>query len=382
MMTDTQIIARLENSGFHEIRIVGDTISMQDPTCILRGFESFIQIAGTVCGIVAFLLIFAWAISLIRGTKISETVSNFKNLTIIFGTLAIVGFAVNFVIGENLWKIGCDRLEVSRTQVNEILDARDQRLKEQDQIWEHFEIHDSAGSEQFYRESQEAFGADNAIHGMGIMNWATQQAQQASNNARRVGHYDGTVFGGTCTPPAPSRVFGSRDYTTGQYAAVDLVFQKALNATFRAEGGYVNNKYDHGGETKYGVSAAANPNVDIKNLTRADAERIAYNNYYKKYGIDKLPDGIRGEVFQFGWGAGPRVAIKKLQENLGVPKTGAVDATTIAAARGYAGDLPNEYVDKYKAYTDAIVARDPTQRIFHRGWNNRIDLIRANGCNS
>ena len=37
--------------------------------------------------------------------------------------------------------------------------------------------------------------------------------------------------------------------------------------TLGKEGGYVNNSRDPGGETNFGISKRAYPNVDIKNLT-------------------------------------------------------------------------------------------------------------------
>ena len=46
------------------------------------------------------------------------------------------------------------------------------------------------------------------------------------------------------------------------------------------EGGYVNNPLDHGGETKYGISAATYPDIDIKNLTPEDALQIFYKDYF------------------------------------------------------------------------------------------------------
>lgn len=44
--------------------------------------------------------------------------------------------------------------------------------------------------------------------------------------------------------------------------------------------GYVNNPNDPGGETKYGISKRAYPNVDIRNLSLGDALNLYYRDYW------------------------------------------------------------------------------------------------------
>lgn len=53
------------------------------------------------------------------------------------------------------------------------------------------------------------------------------------------------------------------------------------------EGGYVNHPNDPGGETKYGISKRAYPNLDIRNLTPEAALAIYRRDYW-----DKLPPGL------------------------------------------------------------------------------------------
>ena len=55
-------------------------------------------------------------------------------------------------------------------------------------------------------------------------------------------------------------------------------FKIAFKEIIGVEGGYVNNPNDKGGETKYGISKRAYPNLDIKNLTLKKAEEIYYND--------------------------------------------------------------------------------------------------------
>ena len=66
-------------------------------------------------------------------------------------------------------------------------------------------------------------------------------------------------------------------------------FEKAMNFIFKWEGGYVNDGNDPGGETNYGISKRAYPNLDIKNLTKDEAKQIYYRDYWEKSGCFDLP---------------------------------------------------------------------------------------------
>lgn len=66
-------------------------------------------------------------------------------------------------------------------------------------------------------------------------------------------------------------------------------FTRSLQFTSKWEGGYVNHPNDPGGETKYGISKRAYPHLDIKNLTREDANALYYKDYWLAAGCDTLP---------------------------------------------------------------------------------------------
>ena len=65
-------------------------------------------------------------------------------------------------------------------------------------------------------------------------------------------------------------------------------FNIAFDILLHFEGGYVNDKYDKGGETKYGISKRAYPDLDIENLTIEDAKNIYYKDYWLKAKCDKI----------------------------------------------------------------------------------------------
>ena len=74
-------------------------------------------------------------------------------------------------------------------------------------------------------------------------------------------------------------------------------FRKSLAFTLPHEGGYVNNPKDPGGETKWGISKRAYPNLDIANLAHIDAANIYAKDYWDACGCDALPFPFCSAVF-------------------------------------------------------------------------------------
>ena len=69
--------------------------------------------------------------------------------------------------------------------------------------------------------------------------------------------------------------------------AVNTAFEDAFRTTLRYEGGYVEN--DAGkGPSKFGINKAANPDVDIKNLTKDKARELYKKRYWDAIGGDSL----------------------------------------------------------------------------------------------
>ena len=149
--------------------------------------------------------------------------------------------------------------------------------------------------------------------------------------------------------------------------------------TFRAEGECGNHPNDSGGYTCYGISQNNNPEVDVRNITRADAENIAHRKYYTQHGIDQLPDYIRSDVFTFGWASGPVTAIRNLCRVLGMPERNKIDSEIVMATENYNGDLHNDYLDAMQQYFEKC-AQKPGQSVFLGGWMNRVKLTRENSC--
>ena len=187
------------------------------------------------------------------------------------------------------------------------------------------------------------------------------------------------IHNGPCTPPQRSNIFLNKILTSGQYQQSDPAFEKTMITTFRAEGECGNHPNDSGGYTCYGISQNNNPEVDVRNITRADAENIAHRKYYTQHGIDQLPDYIRSDVFTFGWASGPVTAIRNLCRVLGMPERNKIDSEIVMATENYTGDLHNDYLDAMQQYFEKC-AQKPGQSVFLGGWMNRVKLTRENSC--
>src|SRR5690606_39725856 len=70
----------------------------------------------------------------------------------------------------------------------------------------------------------------------------------------------------------------------------DERFLRAVEVVLEHEGGYVNDPRDPGGETNWGISKRAYPDLDIANLTRTDAIAIYYRDWWQRYEYDRLKD--------------------------------------------------------------------------------------------
>lgn len=132
----------MERSGLRVTGIDTNFIYIEDPSCILRGFETFIGYAWDVLLLITVFLIMGWGISMIRGAK-NDIINNMKNLILIFGILTVVPLILNLVYGGDLIGRGCKTLKVSVGEINEILAARAQTKSLDASLYEDIDIYDS-----------------------------------------------------------------------------------------------------------------------------------------------------------------------------------------------------------------------------------------------
>ena len=101
-----------------------------------------------------------------------------------------------------------------------------------------------------------------------------------------------------------------------------MSFDRAFQITVGVEGGYVNDPADPGGETKYGISHRAYPDIGIKALTLDQAKAIYQRDYWQAARCDRMPERIGHLVFDCAVHHGVKTAIKLLQRALRVADDG------------------------------------------------------------
>ena len=157
----------------------------------------------------------------------------------------------------------------------------------------------------------------------------------------------------------------------------DRVFDGAFDLLMDIEGGYVCDKNDSGGETKYGISKKSYPNEDICNLTLERAKEIYKRDYWDRCKCDQLPDCLSVALFDFAVNSPAKTAIKKLQKALGVKQDGVIGNQTIGAAnRLNPRQVLDNYIDYRLEYIAEIIRKKPKQKKFERGWTNRINRVK------
>lgn len=173
------------------------------------------------------------------------------------------------------------------------------------------------------------------------------------------------------------------------------------------EGGYVNDPDDPGGATNFGVTIhtmrrlgldldrdGAITAADVRRLTRAQAESIFLEHYYKRPLIAELPAALQPSVFDMYVNAGGN-AVKILQRLLvemgyAVSVDGALGPQSLAAVRAAYQAAPDNLVDAYgiarRNYYFRLADRRVASRKYARtraggkgGWIKRAEeFISAN----
>lgn len=145
--------------------------------------------------------------------------------------------------------------------------------------------------------------------------------------------------------------------------------------------GYVDDPYDNGGETKFGVAKNANPDLDITNLTWEQAKAVYYRRYWLNGSCDKLPNRIAVLHLDGCINHGVGRANKFLQRALNVGVDGVIGPMTVAAAHNRDEiETCNAICDQRDAFYRRIVANNPSQGRFLNGWLRRISEMHEFTC--
>lgn len=110
-----------------------------------------------------------------------------------------------------------------------------------------------------------------------------------------------------------------------------MSFDEIFDRLIGHEGGYVNNVNDPGGETNWGISKRAYPDLDILRLTRQQAKEIYLRDYWKRAAMDRYPSAIAYQVFDIAVNSGIGTAVRLLQRAVGVADDGQIGPVTLSA---------------------------------------------------
>jgi lysozyme family protein len=162
------------------------------------------------------------------------------------------------------------------------------------------------------------------------------------------------------------------------------LFDAIFTLLIGEEGGYTDDPDDPGGETNWGISRAAYPDVDIKNLTRAGAEAIYIRDYWslqtasgawQAVSGDDLPPVLALMTFDAAVNNGIVRAREWLQAAVGVPTDGLLGPQTMGALHAALAD-PTMGADgvaaEFLARRIDFMASLSTWQYFGLGWSRRL----------
>jgi lysozyme family protein len=119
--------------------------------------------------------------------------------------------------------------------------------------------------------------------------------------------------------------------------------------------------------TKYGISAASYPDLDIGKLTLEQAKAIARRDYWTRYHCDEFDPRIGAQVFDAAYNGGHPALW--LQQASGAKPDGVIGAATVASVK--AAD-PVKICARFDAYRLDYMASLDAWPSFSRGWTHRI----------
>lgn len=152
----------------------------------------------------------------------------------------------------------------------------------------------------------------------------------------------------------------------------------AIKFVLEAEGGYTVDPNDPGGETNFGISKKAYPNVDIKNLTVEQAKDIYLKDYWKPCRCDELPREIAISLFDSAVNQGVKTAIMIMQRALKVKDDGVIGPITIGAAMNATPRTQRLVLAERLAAYAKLMSDRPNLLVFARNWSFRVlSLARA-----
>ena len=165
---------------------------------------------------------------------------------------------------------------------------------------------------------------------------------------------------------------------TSDTSTPESTFQLAVATVLRFEGGHVNDPFDKGGETRFGISQRSYPELNISQLTKEQAIEIYRRDYWDQYHCASLPVPLALFIFDCQVQHRPRTGPRLLQSALrdGLRIDGYIGpATLISAQRANLTKLmPELFALRADLYHDLTLANSSQER-FLMGWFRRLFML-------
>ncbi|HYC00337.1 MAG TPA: glycosyl hydrolase 108 family protein [Candidatus Limnocylindrales bacterium] len=123
--------------------------------------------------------------------------------------------------------------------------------------------------------------------------------------------------------------------------------------------------------TKYGISAAAFPDLDIKSVTLDQARAIYMRRYWGPAGCDLVPEALKFPLFDFAVNSGPGKAARMLQRAVGAIEDGSIGPKTLMSIQSMPID---KVLRRFDAHRNLHFTDDPAWPTYGRGWIRRVAL--------
>ncbi|MGH7068179.1 MAG: glycoside hydrolase family 108 protein [Acetobacteraceae bacterium] len=165
-----------------------------------------------------------------------------------------------------------------------------------------------------------------------------------------------------------------------------VAFAQAVAWVIGWEGGYTDDPGDSGNwtggaigvgnlqGTKFGISAAAYPTMDIPDLTVAEAQVLYARDYWTPIQGDALPPALAMVVFDGAVNSGVAQSAEWLQVVVGAATDGVIGPATLAAVSAY----PNGVLELcWEVLAQRVAANgcDPDFPTFGLGWSRRTSAL-------
>lgn len=159
-------------------------------------------------------------------------------------------------------------------------------------------------------------------------------------------------------------------------------FDECLTFVLKREGGFSNHPADKGGATNRGITQKVYDDYretnqrSVRYIGEREVRDIYQANYWMPAKCGVLPVPVDLVVFDSAVHLGVSRSARLLQQAVGVVADGNIGPITIDAVKEMKPvELAEDMIDLRRAFYNRIVDNNPSQKVFLKGWGNRLDAL-------